>query len=164
MLVGGLAVGVWVEPRATRDIDLAIVLVPSLAADFFEALRERGAVFALSEAERAAKEGGPVRVHVPFSQGVSTRVDLLIAGTDFERGAVARRRRATLFSHPIWVASPDDLLLYKLIAGRPQDLADIDRLLRAHITPEDESYVLRCAEEWGLSDALADVRLRAART
>jgi len=59
------------------------------------------------------------------------------------------------------IATPDDLLVYKLVAGRPQDLADIDRMLRLGVAPEDEAYVRRWADEWQVVDRL-DAALTAA--
>ena len=52
------------------------------------------------------------------------------------------------------IVSPDDLLIYKLIAGRPQDLADIDKLVRFGRAPVDEPRVRRWAREWEVEDRL----------
>jgi hypothetical protein len=152
MLVGGLAVGVWTEPRGTKDCDVAVALgadVTSLARRFEEAgLRvARGDL-------HSAREGGVVRLRFEREGAPSLVVDLLCSGTPFEREALARRRKIALFEKDAFAATPDDLVIYKLVAGRPQDLADIDRLFRFGRSPEDETYLRRWAREWDVEDRL----------
>jgi hypothetical protein len=86
--------------------------------------------------------------------GVELMVDLLCAGTPLEREALRRRRSASMFGVDIWVIGPDDLLLYKLIANRPQDLADVDELIRFGRAPEDLEYVRQWARDWEIEDRL----------
>lgn len=69
-----------------------------------------------------------------------------------EREALARRTTTVLFGRPCYVATPDDLVVYKLIASRPQDLADIDRMLRLGVAPQDAAYIERWAKAWGVGE------------
>jgi hypothetical protein len=55
------------------------------------------------------------------------------------------------------VASPEDLIVLKLIADRPKDQEDLRGLAR--LPSIDWSYVERCAEEWRVQGRL--LRLRA---
>jgi hypothetical protein len=151
MLIGGLAVGAWTEPRATKHIDFAISL-PSDVEKFAKALADVGFAEAPRQLREVATEGGVVRLNLSGPQPMPIVVDLLCAGTDFERTALSRRRSLTVLGVSLFAASPDDLLIYKLIAGRPQDLADIDRLIRFGRVPEDLEYVRRFAREWGVEE------------
>ncbi|HUS62888.1 MAG TPA: nucleotidyl transferase AbiEii/AbiGii toxin family protein [Kofleriaceae bacterium] len=159
MLVGGLAVGAWTEPRGTKDCDLALLVRDA------PALRRELAAVGLDEArgdlDRAAS-GGVVRLALRRPALPRLVVDLLCAGTPFETEALQRRRRSSVFGVALPIVSPDDLLIYKLIAGRPQDLADIDKLLRFGRCPEDEAYLRRWARDWDLVPQL-DAVLSAAR-
>lgn len=148
MIVGGLAVGAWTEPRATKDCDLAVA-VPADTAALSAALQRVGLTVQRGDLSRAAA-GGSVRLRLENDGMLPLVVDLLCAGTPFEHEALSRRRRLDVLGVPSHVVSPDDLVIYKLIAGRPQDLADIDRLLRFGRAPEDETYVRRWAREWGV--------------
>jgi hypothetical protein len=58
------------------------------------------------------------------------RIDLLtdIDGVSFEE-AWAERERADLDGVPVFMASRQTLITNKKAAGRPQDLADVARLL-----------------------------------
>lgn len=123
MLVGGLAIGAWTEARATKDTDFALEL-PSDPSLLESHLSELGFSFQAGELA-ALRKGGVVRITKPGTPTLIT--DLLCAGTEFEREALSRRRRLDVLRVPMWIASPDDLLIYKLVAGRPHDMADIDR-------------------------------------
>jgi hypothetical protein len=162
MLVGGIAVGVWCEPRATRDLDFAIA-TPSDPSKLASSLRGAGFSVDERELEAAAREGGPVRTRAVRSDAPPVVVDLLCVGTDFERAALARRRPARALNCEVSVATADDLVIYKLIAGRPQDLADVDRLLRCGAAPEDIDYVRCWAREWDIEAALDRALQLAAR-
>jgi len=151
MLIGGLAVGAWTTPRGTKDVDLALS-VPNVE-QLAKALRvaHLGVPTSLSATVR---ESGVVRVTRALPGQPLLVVDLLCAGTDFEVEALSRRRSSELFGVRIWIASPDDLLLYKLIAGRPRDMADADRLVRLDDVPEDLPRVRAWARIWEVEDRL----------
>lgn len=161
MLVGGLAVGAWTEPRATKDCDLA-VSVPADPGPLEAALRRAGLIVARGDLSRAT-EGGSVRLHLDREDQPALIVDLLCAGTAFEREALARRRTLDVLGVRMYVVGPDDLVIYKLIAGRPQDLADVDRLLRFGRAPEDEPRLRRWARAWEVEDRLDRAILAARR-
>jgi hypothetical protein len=162
MLIGGLAVGAWTEPRATKDCDFAIALPPDVAP-LVEALRAAGLVAARGDFAQVAVEGGVVRLRVEGPTKPALIVDLLCAGTEFERVALGHRRKLEVLGVPLYAAAPDDLLVYKLIAGRPQDLADIDRLIRFGRAPEDEQYVRAWARQWDVEARLYAALAAAAR-
>jgi hypothetical protein len=160
MLIGGLAVGAWTEPRGTKDCDFALAL-PADVAGLEARLRGVGLAVGPGSLSRA-REVGTVRLRLERPDRPPLVVDLLCAGTEFEHEALARRRRLTVFGVPLRIASPDDLIIYKLVAGRPQDLADVDRLIRFQRAPEDEGYVRRWARAWDVEErldrALADAQ------
>jgi hypothetical protein len=160
MLIGGLAVGAWTEPRGTKDCDLAIA-IPEDVEQLAGALSEIGLVVFAGDLERA-REGGAVRLRAERAAGPPLVVDLLCAGTAFETEALQRRTTATVLGVTLPVVSADHLLVYKLIAGRPQDLADIDKLVRFGKAPVDEPNVRRWAREWGVETRL-DAALETAR-
>lgn len=152
MLVGGLAVGAWTEPRGTKDCDLAIA-VPEDATSLARTLADAGLVVVRGDLQRA-RNGAAVRLHYERPGVPALAVDLLCAGTPFEHEALARRTRLSVFGVNLPVVQADDLIVYKLIAGRPQDLADIDKLLRFARVPFDGDRVRRWAREWDVEERL----------
>ena len=79
--------------------------------------------------------------------------DIFLAESDYQRSVVNRRTMYPVEDIEAWVVSPEDLILLKLIAGRPRDLADVYDLL--FLPGELEvSYMRNWAGELGVSDKL----------
>ena len=151
MLVGGLAVGAWTEPRATKDVDFAVQISPAEASRLETRLSAAGLSSFRGDLATAA-DGGVVRLRVERDETV---VDLLCAGTEFEREALSRCRPASVLGVSLQLVDPDDLLLFKLIARRPQDIADADALIRHLELPRDAARFERWVDEWEVRDVYA---------
>ena len=152
MLIGALAANRYrSSPRFTRDVDL-------LLADSGPGLRtlESTLIDAGWSARRADARGELLRVtHPEFGAG-----DLLIAGTDYQREAIERASDEPFGdsgSAPVLTA--EDVIVHKLIAGRHQDLADIEAILETG-RPLDEAYLERWAEYWEVLDRWRTLRHR----
>lgn len=134
-LVGGLAVSVRAEPRFTRDVDLAVVVVDDADAE----RRVRGFVlagFSVDTAVEQVARGRLATVRLRTEGAESGLVDLLFASSGIEGDVVARA--TTLEVLPglrLPVASTGDLVALKLLArdddDRPQDAVDLRVLSRA---------------------------------
>lgn len=138
IVIGGVAVAVWGEPRVTRDVDLKIllgrgeadrlltVLAPdysSLLPDPRQTLRQQAMVF------------------VQDTAGV--RLDLLLADTPYDALAIQRGRDVQVQPNvTIRVCSPEDLLIYKLISTRLRDHEDAQGIVRRQGSKLDDDYVL----------------------
>jgi hypothetical protein len=153
MLFGALAANLYrAETRLTGDTD---VLVASAERDGLDAaLRSAG-----WEAFRATPDGSLLRVrHATF--GIA---DLVFSGTDYERGAIGRSRREELAPGLIIrVPTPEDVVVFKLIAGRAKDLADIESVLDANRVL-DEGYIEQWAAEWDVAERWRLLRSEHAR-
>lgn len=126
-LAGGWAFSALVEPRATTDIDVLIVLdqpsqeaIQSLLSSVFES---------------TIVHPTPMRLQgITMWRGVGVRheqevvVDFLLADSDFLRGALTRKHRIELGALPVSVLTVEDLMLLKMIAGRLQDQADLEKI------------------------------------
>lgn len=126
----------------TGDIDL-------LLADTGESLESLEA--RLGEAGwkpvRADPEGELVRL-AHDTLGVA---DLLIAGTDYQLQAIDRSIPELLEGQEVPVLAVEDVILHKLIAGRFQDLADVEAILAT--SPDlDQEYLREWIAVWELED------------
>jgi hypothetical protein len=126
LVVGGQAVNAHGSPRLTKDLDLFIRSSASNSEKVFRALGRFGAPIGGLSANDFQDHSNDV-----FQIGVEpNRVDILqsISGVDFE--SVWERRQ--FFELEEGLVAPflslDDLLANKLASGRPQDLADVDKL------------------------------------
>lgn len=164
-LIGGCARNVYAPPRSTRDVDLAVALTREQYAQIASALRGLG--FIRHTETRTDDQSATPDVAL-FSDETGGRIDLLIAHTDFEHRAI---ERATVFEFAqaglrVPVVRMEDLIIYKILAGRPHDLMDIEDVVNAqehagHAT--DWVYVEHECAEWEAADALHAIRERIAR-
>ena len=86
-------------------------------------------------------------------------VDIFIAESAFQESLISRRAGHTLDDALVWLVSPEDLILLKLIAHRPRDLADIGDVLFMQ-GQLDEIYLRRWAASLGVAGGLEDVLAR----
>jgi hypothetical protein len=149
-LIGGLAVGLRSRPRATKDADF-IVNVPALA---FPGLLEQlaGEGFQIDVMDAVRKWSADR--FLAFSRG---RV-----GVDWMQPVIPLYATVLTTATPepwlgveLRVASPEGLILTKMVAFRPQDQADIETLLIAN---RDEIDVGLIRREWSLVAAGEDAR------
>jgi predicted nucleotidyltransferase len=126
-VMGGCARNAYAEPRATRDVDLVVAVDLDKHARLIEAMARRGFTAATTV---ASDEGVPDLTL--FRDDAGRRLDLLFAHTDFERAALDRSRAAEpLAGVSAPVISVEDLIVYKLLADRPQDRVDVQDVVRA---------------------------------
>ena len=71
------------------------------------------------------------------------RVDFIFSWTPYETQAIERAREVTIERYPVRFATPEDVILHKLFAGRARDLEDIRSILRKQ--PVDVTYI----RQWG---------------
>ncbi len=126
-LCGGLAVNLHGHVRATRDIDLLVVRSDLDRAR--AALRPLG--FTLDAGPIPFAVGTPRERELHrvsrVDDGALTSVDFLVV-TPVLEPTWASRVRARWRGHDIWAVSLDGLGHMKRLAGRAQDLADLDAL------------------------------------
>ena len=140
-LVGGLAISVRVEPRFTRDIDIAVAVVDDHAAETLVAdLVARGFRLQLALEQQALGRLATVRLTPPGEHDEGVIVDLLFNSSGIE--AEICRDAARLEIAPrlvVPVAQAGHLVAMKILAvapDRPQDGVDL-RALIARLTPQE---------------------------
>ncbi len=155
-LLGGMAANLYRrEARATQDVDFGIKASAAETVAIVDAFAQAGWTAELridkAEALRLAHHDLP-------------RIDLLIAGTPFEENAIARAVSLTIDDHELAIVTVEDLIVYKLIAGRARDYEAVAAILDA-VAQVDSSYVMGWLEQFELSDrwekAQEEVRLLA---
>lgn len=74
----------------------------------------------------------------------------------FQQELLKRAKPEPLDDLVVYVVSPEDLILLKLLAHRPRDLADVGDILFTQGTL-DEAYLRKWAEELGIRERLESV-------
>jgi hypothetical protein len=164
IVIGGVAVALWGEPRVTRDVDLKILLGREEAERLLTILFPNYSPL-LSDPLRALRE--QAMLFVQDARG--TRLDLLLADTPYDVQAIRRARVAEVEpGATILVCSPEDLVIYKLISTRLRDHEDAGTVIRRQGDALDDGYVLNWLRQFeqALDDSTLVVtykRLRAGR-
>ena len=83
-------------------------------------------------------------------------VDVFIAESPFQNELLARRHAEDLDEAAINLVSPEDLILLKLIASRPRDIADVYDILFIQVKL-DTDYMRRWATKLGILEKLDEV-------
>lgn len=129
VVIGGLAASLLGRPRLTRDVDVLVLVDESHWAEFMTAGAEHGFVPRRDDALTFARE---TRVLLLRHQESGIDVDVVFGGLPFEKEAVARSTWVELGGVRLPLPLPEDLIVMKAVAHRPQDLADIEAILAAH--------------------------------
>jgi hypothetical protein len=132
-LMGGLAVSIWKHARATKDVDLLVGLCAEEVPRLLPPLLAAGI-----EPKRLPPVIKIDDVHIvpltcqPTEALLDIRIDLLLAESAFQKQALARAVPAELPppNESVRVLTCEDLILFKLLAGRIIDRADAGYLLR----------------------------------
>lgn len=155
VVVGSTAAASWGVARATRDVDIVVMVEADQLDTVLAALQAAGLYVPVDDAQRAAVSGGSFNVLDPDRGG---KVDLFVTGPDdaFTASRLERRVRAEVFDVPCWVASPEDVVLAKLRWRRTSrsEVQWRDCIEIAATNDLDPTYLRRWATELDIVDDL----------
>jgi hypothetical protein len=113
MLSGSIAMGLFTIPRMTRDIDF-IIHLEAKNLDFFVNSFKDGFYCDREVVKDAIK--GPVKMFNIIDHATGYKADFVILRDDpFRQEEFNRRLKVNYFGKTIYVVSPEDLLISKLI-------------------------------------------------
>ena len=126
MVIGGQAVLLYGEPRATKDIDITLGIGIEDLGRVFDAAGAAKLRLLVARAEEFARRTMVVPAR---DDGSGIRVDFILSFSDFERQAIGRARRVRIGRRAVRFARLEDLVIHKMIAGRPRDIEDVESIL-----------------------------------
>jgi uncharacterized nucleotidyltransferase DUF6036 len=126
MLIGGVAVIAHGVPRTTLDVDATI---EGALADLDALVEAWGQLGLAPRVEGALEFARRHQTLLLNDERHDVPVDVTLAWLPFEAEAIARSELVRLGDLRVRVPRVEDLLVYKLIARRPKDLDDAERLL-----------------------------------
>ena len=140
MVIGGQAVLLYGEPRLTKDIDITLSVDTDRLPDIMRLVRILRLRALADDPEKLARE---TKVFPAVQDSTGVRVDFIFSSSEFEKVAISRARRTRLGRHYVMFASLEDLLIHKIVAGRPRDIEDVKSVLLKN-RQYDRGYV----EDW----------------
>lgn len=155
--IGGIAVALVARPRATRDIDSVIWLDSSRWQNFLRTGEQFEIVPRISNPLEFAQRS---RVLLLMHQPTGVEIDLSCGALPFEEEMIERAVKIKVGPLALKVATPEDLIITKAVASRPQDLADIDTIIKTVETVDRERilyWVTQFAEVLEMPEILENV-------
>jgi hypothetical protein len=150
IVIGGLAVAAWGEPRLTRGVDLKVLLSRQDANRLLDILSSEY-VSLTSQPKIMLKRRGLLFVQ----DSAGTRLDIMLADTPYDILAIERGRDVEVQPGvTIRVCSPEDLIIYKIISTQLRDHEDVQGVVRRQGDALDDDYVLGWLNQF--EEALAD--------
>ena len=126
-IIGGLSVSFFSQPRPTIDVDLVVWLDPERWADFLESANQHGIEPRTADALEFARKRRVLLLQHRLS-GIG--IDVSFGALPFEEEMINRSKLVPLGNVNLRVATPEDLIIMKMIAHRAQDIRDIVNLVR----------------------------------
>lgn len=159
MLSGSSAMSFYAQPRTTRDLDIVVALPRTKAHLLMEALATEFECDVESMLDAIARESLFCAIHVQ----TLVKVDFVaLKSAPFRREEFSRRRTFKLSSgQQVSVVTPEDLVLSKLVWGKPSgselQMRDARNILKTS-TGLDAAYLERWAAELGITAELEEAR------
>jgi len=126
MVIGGQAVLLYGEPRHTKDVDITLGVGPEEAAQIIDLAAACGCQV-LAEAPVEFVQQTLVLPCADPESGL--RLDLVFSFSPYEQEAIARSTVVSVDGVPVHFATKEDLLIHKIVAGRPRDIEDVRAVL-----------------------------------
>ncbi len=157
-VLGGLAARAHGIPRPTWDVDFALGVERGALPELFEAAEELG--YVVPSAYRGgwvdAVGGMPI---VKFGVAISDRsvdIDIFLAESAYLQTVLSRRQHAEVDENlKVAVVSPEDLIILKVLSGRPRDEIDVQDVLFMQ-GELDRDYMKHWAEKLGVLQNLEE--------
>jgi hypothetical protein len=150
-LIGGLASSLRGQARVTADVDLVVAIDIPAALAIARDLDQTPFAPLFDDVSQVVERSFilPLR-----HRSTGVKVDISIGLSGFEQHAVTRAQSIDVYGRPVSVATTEDLVIMKALAGRPQDDLDVRAMLTAQSHRMDWDYCLHTAA--GLGEAVGE--------
>lgn len=125
-IIGGTAVGFVGRPRTTRDVDAVVLLGEHTWESFAARAAEMGFLPRSADVVAFARQN---RVFLLRHALSGVEIDISAGALPFEKDSIRRAQIVSVRGTKVPVASPEDLIVMKILASRPRDLGDIEGIL-----------------------------------
>lgn len=165
MVVGSFASTYWGRPRMTHDADLVVEITGEKIANLAQLLSPHfyAPRFVIEDAVRKRGQFNLIHLDCAF------KIDLwLLKGSAYDAVCFERRLLGVMFDREVWVSSPEDVILSKLLWYRAapvlerqiQDVLEVYEIQEPYL---EHDYLERWAQTLGIADLLVRVKQEAAR-
>ena len=123
---GAQAVIAYGVPRLSADVDVTVRLTPEDPERFAADMRSAGFALRVDDADFVRRTRVMPFVHL----ATAMPLDVVLAASGLENDFIERTRVMELGDTSVPVIDPEDLVIAKVLAGRPKDVEDARNLWR----------------------------------
>jgi len=143
---GAQAVVAYGVPRFSADVDVTVDLIPDEPERFAREMEAAGFALRVDDPDFVRRTRVMPFVHV----ATAMPLDVVLAGSGLEDEFLDRARSVDLGGTTVPLIDPGDLIVAKVLAGRPKDIEDANGVWRLHgrnLDVERIRRILRLLEE-----------------
>jgi hypothetical protein len=125
---GAQAVIAYGVPRLSADVDITLELVPDEPERFARDMEAAGFTLRVDDPDFVRRTRVMPFVHL----ATAMPLDVVLAGSGLEEEFLGRARAVDVGGATVPLIDPEDLIIAKVLAGRPKDVEDALKLWRIH--------------------------------
>ncbi len=137
VLIGGIAVGLVARERATRDVDAMVLFDTGNVDQLLASLERNGFRPGFNGMAEFARQDR----FVSLQHRSGVKLDLALGCLPLEEEILARSTTKIRSEIVFRLPTPEDLIILKAIANRPQDRADIHTIAEVHPNIRDRAQI-----------------------
>lgn len=126
MVIGGQAVLLYGEPRLTRDIDITL----GVGIDHIDEILAVVHGLSMKPIPKDIESFVRQTMVLPSLDGATgIRIDFIFSFTPYETEAIKRAKKIKILGEEVSFASPEDVIIHKIFAGRARDIEDVRTII-----------------------------------
>ncbi len=151
VLVGGIAVIAYGNPRTTVDVDIIVRLNKDKIEEFTEFLQTEGFFADPRDLQKALQEKSHFTAEL---KNTLFRVDIKGIYNECDRRTMNNKKKIEFEGITMFVASPEDTIAHKLLYGSEQDLSDAEGIYVRQLKTLDHAYLMDVCKKMRVQDDL----------
>jgi hypothetical protein len=140
MIIGGQAVLLYGEPRLTKDIDVTLGVGSEGLDQVMQSVENLKFKILVPEPGDFVRE---TMVLPTLHEKSGIRIDFIFSFSVYEYQAIKNAKQIKIGTQGVCFASLEDLIIHKIIAGRPRDLEDVRSVIL-----KNPDYNLNYIKKW----------------
>jgi predicted nucleotidyltransferase len=144
MIIGGQAALYYGEPRLTKDIDITLNAGIEKISEILKLVSELNFKILVESPEEFIKQ---TYVLPCIDESSGLRIDFIFSFSPYEKQAFKRAAKIQIGKAKVKYSSVEDLIIHKIIAGRPKDIEDIKAVINKN-RKIDKKYILNWLEDF----------------
>lgn len=143
-VIGGVAVITYDYHRTTKDVDITVLCkLEDLDKIHDKFLKEYQSIY------QESLNFFTTNFVLPLIDTVTkVKIDVAAGLTMFDDLIIKRKKRIKLGEVEFYICTMEDLVIYKLFAGRHLDFGDVEMLLKRNKNLLDQKYLFETAEKF----------------